>query len=150
MCVALISSNVVVSLETHEDISSEKLRRLPKVTQLEASGSGSRLQGLARCSFLRAHRSQDAIGLSLDVLSLFCSEAPLPLRSRCRQGSVPGQLLAFRASVCLCVSGGPCIWIRGQLWAPTRLAVSAAHADEAHLRNHPRPSLSLSLYIHLA
>lgn len=36
---ALISSNIV-SLETHEEVGSKKLRRLPKVTQLEALERG--------------------------------------------------------------------------------------------------------------
>lgn len=66
---ALISSNIV-SLETHEEAGLEKLHRLPKVTQLEASEPkyGSRLQVPACCPCLGARGSQDAVGCSFPLL----------------------------------------------------------------------------------
>lgn len=106
----LISSNIL-SLETHEEASSEKLHRQPKVTQLGTSEQecGSRLQGPACCPCPGARGSQDATGSS------FPGASRKQMQAR----------VSARAAACLCISGGP--WRRGQLCAPTRPAVSAAY-----------------------
>lgn len=129
-CTALISSNIA-SLETHEEVGSDKLCRLPEVTQLEALeqewGSGLQVLLVALSLGPEAPRVQLAAvcegSFSLVLLS--------PLTGRCTQGSAPGQLLAFRDCPC----------VVGPTYLDKRPAVPAAHADWAHLRSsiHIRP-----------
>lgn len=90
MCAALISSNIL-SLETHEEASSEKPYRQPKVSWgLQSKSVGPGCRGLLAVLALEPVAPRMQLGL----LSLLGPEALVPLGSRCRQGLALGQLLA--------------------------------------------------------